>query len=155
MTQREEALAGRITKAMEQAAKAEGLAPEVIRQGLAQGTLVVPANRGHRGLKAAAIGKGGRVKINANIGSSPHDVSLEKEQAKLAAALEYGADAVMDLSTGGNLDEIRARVLARCPAPFGTVPIYQVMTEAQSLDDVKADDLLAMVHHQAQQGEIG
>ena len=128
------------------------MAPEVIRQGLAQGTIAVPANREHRGLKPVAIGAGVRVKINANIGTSPHDVSLEKEQAKLAAALEYGADAVMDLSTGGNLDEIRTALLARCPAPFGTVPIYQVMTEANSLDDVKADDLLDMVHHHAKQG---
>ncbi len=152
MTQREAALAGRITPAMKQAAAREGLAPEAICQGLAQGTVVVPANRGHLNLAPAAIGAGVRVKINANIGTSPHDVNLEKEQAKLAAALEYGADAVMDLSTGGNLDEIRTALLARCPAPFGTVPIYQVMTEAQSLDDVKADDLLGMVHHHAKQG---
>jgi phosphomethylpyrimidine synthase len=152
MTQREAALSGRITEAMEQAAATEGLAPEVIRQGLAQGTLVVPANRGHRGLKAVAIGSGVRVKINANIGSSPHDVSLDKEQAKLAAALEYGADAVMDLSTGGDLDEIRTALLARCPVPFGTVPIYQVMTEARSLDEVRADSILEMVQHHARQG---
>ena len=152
MTQREAALAGKITPAMIEAAASEGVAPEFIRQGLALGTIAVPANRKHRGLKPAAIGAGVRVKINANIGTSPHDISLEKEQAKLAAALEYGADAVMDLSTGGNLDEIRAALLARCPAPFGTVPIYQVMTEANSLDDVKADDLLNMVHHHAKQG---
>jgi phosphomethylpyrimidine synthase len=152
MTQREAALAGTITPAMEQAAATEGLAPEVIRQGLARGTLVLPANREHRGLKPTAIGTGVRVKINANIGTSPHDVNLEKERAKLAAALEYGADAVMDLSTGGNLDEIRVALLAGCPAPFGTVPIYQVMTEADSLEDVKADDLLDMVHHHAKQG---
>jgi phosphomethylpyrimidine synthase len=152
MTQLEAAPAGRISPEMKQAAAAEGVAPEGIRQGLAQGTVVVPANRKHRGLKPAAIGAGVRVKINANIGTSPHDVNLEKEQAKLAAALEYGADAVMDLSTGGNLDEIRTALLAKCPAPFGTVPIYHVMTAARSLDDVKADDLLGMVHHHAQQG---
>jgi len=152
MTQREAALAGKITPAMQQAANREGVAPEVIRQGLAQGTVTVPANRKHRGLKPIAIGAGVRVKINANIGTSPHDVSLKKEQAKLAAALDYGADAVMDLSTGGNLDKIRTTLLARCPAPFGTVPIYQVMTEAKSLDDVKADDILSMVHHHARQG---
>jgi len=152
MTQREAALAGTITPAMKQAAKREGVAPEIIRQGLAQGTVAVPANREHRGLKPIAIGAGVRVKINANIGTSPHDVSLKKEQAKLAAALEYGADAVMDLSTGGNLDKIRTTLLDRCPAPFGTVPIYQVMTEAKSLDDVKADDILSMVHHHARQG---
>jgi len=152
MTQRQAALAGRITPEMKQAAQAEGLAPEVIRDGLARGTLVVPANPGHQGLQPVAIGTGVRVKINANIGTSPHDINLEKEQAKLAAALEYGADAVMDLSTGGDLDAIRTMLLARCPAPFGTVPIYQLMTEAQSLEDVKADALLEMVRHHARQG---
>jgi len=152
MTQREAALAGRITPAMQEAALKEGVAPEVIRQGLAQGTIAVPANREHRGLAPIAIGAGVRVKINANIGTSPHDASLKKEQAKLAAALEYGADAVMDLSTGGNLDKIRTTLLGRCPAPFGTVPIYQVMTEAKSLEDIKADDILDMVRHHARQG---
>ena len=84
MTQREAALAGTITPAMIEAAASEGVAPEVIRQGLALGTIAVPANREHRGLKPAAIGAGVRVKINANIGTSPHDISLEKEQAKLS-----------------------------------------------------------------------
>jgi len=152
MTQRAAALAGKITEVMVQAAQKEGLAPEVIRQGLVQGTLVVPANPGHRNLSPVAIGQGVRVKINANIGTSPHDVNLEKEQAKLAAALRYGADAVMDLSTGGPLDELRTALLGSCPAPFGTVPIYQVMTEAQSLDEVQGDWFLDMVEHHARQG---
>ncbi len=152
MTQREAALAGRLTPAMKSAAKKEGLPPEVIRQGLMRGTLVVPANRGHKGLKPLAIGEGVRVKINANIGTSPHDISLKKEQAKLAAALKFGADAVMDLSTGGDLDEIRAALLSRCPAPFGTVPIYQVMAQAASLKEVKGEWFLDMVEHHARQG---
>lgn len=152
MTQREAALAGKITPAMEQAARVEGLAPEVIRQGLARGTLVVPANPGHLGLKPLAIGQGVRVKINANIGTSPHDCDLEKEQAKLAAALEFGADAVMDLSTGGILDDIRTALLAQCPVPFGTVPIYQIMSQAGSLEEVRGDDLLEMVRHHGRQG---
>jgi phosphomethylpyrimidine synthase len=152
MTQRTAALAGKVTEIMAQAAQKEGLAPEVIRQGLAQGTLVVPANPGHRNLSPVAIGQGVRVKINANIGTSPHDVNLEKEEAKLAAALRYGADAVMDLSTGGPLNELRTALLDKCPAPFGTVPIYQVMTEAQSLEEVKGDWFLDMVEHHARQG---
>ena len=152
MTQRQAALEGRITPAMEHAARREGLDPEVIRAGLARGTLVVPANPGHQGLKPIAIGTGVGVKVNANIGTSPHDISLDKERAKLTAALQYGADAVMDLSTGGNLDEIRTALLAQCPAPFGTVPIYQVMTEAQSLEEVKGDWFLDMVLHHARQG---
>ena len=137
---------------MEQAAGVEGLAPEVIRQGLARGTLVVPANPAHLVLKPLAIGQGVRVKINANIGTSPHDCDLEKEQAKLAAALEFGADAVMDLSTGGSLDDIRTALLAQCPAPFGTVPIYQIMSQAGSLEEVRGDDLLEMVRHHGRQG---
>jgi phosphomethylpyrimidine synthase len=137
---------------MEEAAHKEGLAPEVIRRGLARGTLVVPANPAHGGLSPLAIGTGVRVKINANIGTSPHDISLDKELAKLAAALEYGADAVMDLSTGGDLDEIRTALLNRCRAPFGTVPIYQVMAQAQSLEEVKGERFLEMVEHQARQG---
>jgi len=152
MTQRAAALAGKITEVMARAAQKEGLAPEVIRQGLVQGTLVVPANPGHRNLSPVAIGTGVRVKINANIGTSPHDVNLEKEQAKLAAALRYGADAVMDLSTGGPLDELRTALPGKCPAPFGTVPIYQVMTEAQSLEEVQGDWFLDMVEHHARQG---
>jgi phosphomethylpyrimidine synthase len=152
MTERQAALKGRISRAMKQAAKAEGLEPEVIRQGLERGTLVVPANKRHESLKAIAIGTGVRVKINANIGTSPHDISLEKELAKQAAALEYGADAIMDLSTGGPLDLIRATLLADCPAPFGTVPIYQLMVEAKNLEEVKPSWFLDMVAHQAEQG---
>ena len=113
MTQRDAALAEKITPAMEQAARHEGLDPEIIRQGLARGTLVVPANREHHDLRPVAIGTGVKVKINANIGTSPHDVCLDKELAKLEAALKYGADAVMDLSTGGNLDEIRRALLGK------------------------------------------
>ena len=85
MTQREAALADKLTRAMKHAARHEGLEPEVIRQGLARGTLVLPANRKHHGLKPVAIGRGARVKINANIGTSPHDVSLEKELSKTPA----------------------------------------------------------------------
>lgn len=152
MTQRQAALAGKITPAMEQAAAAEGLAPEAIRQGLATGRLVVPANKHHEGLKAIAIGRGVRVKTNANIGTSPHDISLDKELAKLAAALQHGADAIMDLSTGGPLDLIRTTLLRECPAPFGTVPIYQIMVEATSLEEVQASWFLDMVAHHAEQG---
>ncbi len=152
MTQREAALAGKITRAMQQAARAEGVPPEILRSSLAEGTLVIPANKRHQGLKPIAIGKGVRVKVNANIGTSPHAVSLEKELAKQAAALEHGADTIMDLSTGGPLDLIRTNLLADCPAPFGTVPLYQVMVEAKSLEEVKADWFLDIVHHHAQQG---
>ena len=152
MTQRQAAVAGKITRVMQQAARAEQVEPEVLRQGLAEGTLVIPANKRHKELKPIAIGQNVRVKVNANIGTSPHDISLEKELAKQAAALEHGADTIMDLSTGGPLDLIRTTLLADCPAPFGTVPIYQVMVEAKNLEEVKADWFLDIVHHHAQQG---
>jgi phosphomethylpyrimidine synthase len=152
MTQRQAAVAGTLTPALQEAARKEGIEPEVLRERVAAGTVVIPANRGHQGLAPIAIGEGVRVKINANIGTSPHDISLEKELAKQAAALEYGADAIMDLSTGGPLDLIRATLLAECPVPFGTVPIYQVMVEATSLEEVKADWFLDMVAHHAKQG---
>lgn len=152
MTQRQAAVGGKITRAMQQAGRAEQVDPEVLRQGLAEGTLVIPVNKRHKGLKPIAIGHNVRVKVNANIGSSPHDISLEKELAKQAAALEHGADTIMDLSTGGPLDTIRTNLLADCPAPFGTVPIYQVMVEAKNLEEVKADWFLDIVHHHAQQG---
>ena len=152
MTQRQAAVAGTLTPALQEAARKEGIEPEVLRERVAAGTVVIPANRGHQGLAPIAIGEGVRVKINANIGTSPHDISLEKELSKQAAALEYGADAIMDLSTGGPLDLIRATLLAECPVPFGTVPIYQVMVEATSLEEVKADWFLDMVAHHAKQG---
>ena len=152
MTQREAALAGRITPAMEQAAQAEGLAPEVIREGLARGTLVVPANPGHRGLKPwpSAPASGSR---STPISAPPPTTSIwKRSRPSWPRPWSMGRDAVMDLSTGGDLDDIRTALLARCPAPFGTVPIYQVMTEAHSLDEVKGDDLLEMVRHHARQG---
>jgi phosphomethylpyrimidine synthase len=146
MTQRQAAVAGKITRVMQQAARAEGVDPEVLRHHLVEGTLVLPANKRHKWLKPLAIGQDVRVKVNANIGTSPHAISLEKELAKQAAALEHGADTIMDLSTGGPLDLIRTNLLADCPAPFGTVPIYQVMVEANNLEEVKADWFLDIVH---------
>jgi phosphomethylpyrimidine synthase len=152
MTQREAALAGTITPAMIDAAHQEGLKPEAIRDGLAKGTLAIPANIGHTNLDPIAIGTGVRVKINANLGTSPHDVNLEKEKAKLAAAIRCGAHTVMDLSTGGDLDAIRTELLAHCSLPFGTVPIYQVMAQAQKLEEVSGADMIEAVRLHAQQG---
>jgi phosphomethylpyrimidine synthase len=123
MTQREAALAGTITSAMLEAAEKEGMMPEVLREKVAKGIVAIPANVGHRNLEPIAIGSGVRVKINANIGTSPHDINLEKEKAKLAAAIRYGAHTVMDLSTGGDLNAIRTALLTQCSLPFGTVPI--------------------------------
>jgi phosphomethylpyrimidine synthase len=152
MTQREAALAGKITPAMLGAAEKEGLMPELLQEKVAKGIVAIPANIGHRNLEPIAIGSGVRVKINANIGTSPHDINLEKEKAKLEAAIRYGAHTVMDLSTGGDLNAIRTALLTQCSLPFGTVPIYQVMAEAKKLEDVGAAEMLEAVRLHAQQG---
>jgi len=152
MTQRQAALAGRITPAMTAAAAKEGVEPEFLRAGIARGVVVIPANREHPHLDPIAIGRGVGVKINANIGTSPHDVDLDKERRKLAAALGAGAHTVMDLSTGGDLNDIRRDLLGRCRAPFGTVPIYQVMAEAESLETVTGEQMVEAVRLHARQG---
>src|SRR2546421_8436196 len=99
-----------------------------------------------------AIGAVARVKINANLGSSAVEANLEDELAKLHNAVHYGADTVMDLSTGGDIDAIRQAIIDASPVPIGTVPIYQAVTEVKQVEDLTADDLLDMVEHQAQQG---
>ena len=155
MTQYELAKRGEISPEMIAAAERDGVAPELIRDGLAAGTVVLPANRRHRNLRPAAIGAGLSIKVNANVGASTLDASLEGVLARMSAALEAGADAVMDLSTAGDLDAIRARVLAECPTPVGTVPIYQAAVEASPRGGVAAmeeDELLGAIAKHAADG---
>ncbi|MCX6356367.1 MAG: phosphomethylpyrimidine synthase ThiC [Candidatus Aureabacteria bacterium] len=116
---------GRITPEMRAVARTERLTPESIMERVAAGVVVIPRNRRHRCGMACGIGSGLRTKVNANIGTSMDAVNLTRERRKLAAALDAGADAVMDLSTGGDLASIRRKLLNACPAPLGTVPIYQ------------------------------
>jgi len=152
-TQLEHARGGKITQAMQAVARDEAVDPEVIRTELAAGRLVIPANELHlkTNLKPAGIGRMLRTKVNANIGTSSVRCSVGAEIEKLQAALEVGADAVMDLSTGGNLDQIRSELLAHCPVPFGTVPIYQVI-EGRNVEDVDNDIILRTIEKQAKQG---
>jgi phosphomethylpyrimidine synthase len=156
MTQREQAEKGTVTPQMRQAAAKEGLEAEVILQGLAEGTIVLPANPLHRGLEPCAIGKGLRTKVNANIGTSSDLPSLETELEKLRLAQESGADTVMDLSTGGDIPAIRQAILAQSPLPLGTVPIYQAAVAAidqrGSIVDMTADDLFAVIEEHARDG---
>ena len=160
-TQLEHARAGETTQAMQAVARDEGVDCELVRTEVAAGRLVIPANVHHltaqRGqasnlpLRPAGIGRVLRTKVNANIGTSSVRSSVAAEIEKLEAALEVGADAVMDLSTGGNLDEIRSELLAHCPVPFGTVPIYQVI-EGRNVEDIDNDIILRTVEKQAKQG---
>ncbi|MDR1660681.1 MAG: phosphomethylpyrimidine synthase ThiC [Desulfovibrio sp.] len=137
-------------------AEEEALAPEVIREGLAAGGMVLLGNPGHRNLVPGLVGQPARVKVNANIGTSPLCNNPAAEERKLAAALAAGADAVMDLSMAGELDAIRARLLAACPKPLGTVPMYavgrKILDAGQEIARMRPDDLFAEIEKQAGQG---
>jgi phosphomethylpyrimidine synthase len=154
LTQMHFARRGEITDAMRRVAEREGLAPETIRAEVACGRLVLPANVNHLAgrLDPMGIGKVARVKINANIGNSAVTSDTAGELEKLHHAVHYGADTVMDLSTGGDIDAIRQAIVAASPVPIGTVPIYQAVTQVGKVEDLTAGDLLDMVEHQAQQG---
>ena len=155
MTQISLAKQGKTTVQMKQVAKSEKSTVEVVRKGIAAGRIVIPSNPIHAP-SALGIGKGLRVKVNANIGTSREYCNLKEEVEKAKVAVAAGAHAVMDLSTGGNLDAIRRRLLQTVPIPFGTVPIYQAGIEAierrGSIVDMTADDMFSMVERQAKQG---
>jgi len=145
---------GDVTPAMSFVAEREGIASELVRDEVARGRLVIPANHRHLAgvLEPMGIGKVARVKINANIGNSAVTSSIPEEVAKLTLAVKYGADTVMDLSTGKNIDETREAILAASTVPIGTVPLYQAVLRDKQLEELTADDLLAEVEHQARQG---
>jgi phosphomethylpyrimidine synthase len=152
-TQLQAAKAGTITEQIKFVAHVESLDAELVRDELSAGRLVIPANRQHikTNLVPAGIGRVLTTKVNANIGASSVSSSVEAEIEKMQAALSAGADAIMDLSTGGNLDETREKLLARCPVPFGTVPIYQVI-EGRNVEDINRKTILEVVEKQAKQG---
>ncbi|MBN2233498.1 MAG: phosphomethylpyrimidine synthase ThiC [Deltaproteobacteria bacterium] len=150
------AQAGVLTPEMARVAAAEPLDEAALLAGMAVGTIVIPANRNHRDLDPRGIGAGLTVKVNANIGTSADASDIDGELLKLAVALESGADAVMDLSTGGDIAAVRRELIARCPVPVGTVPIYQAVTEGVKrrgfLGKLTVDDLFAAVVEQAADG---
>lgn len=130
MTQLEFARQERITDAMQAVAASEKIEPTALVAAIASGTVVIPANRNHKNLRPVGIGKGLKTKINANIGTSGDFFSLDDEKRKLQAVMECGCDAVMDLSTGGDVTAIRRALLAQAPIPFGNVPVYEMMVDA-------------------------
>jgi phosphomethylpyrimidine synthase len=152
-TQLTDARAGIVTEAMRQIAASEGVDVQTIRSEVAAGRLVIAANTAHlkTNLRPAGIGRVLQTKVNANIGTSSVRCSVPAEIEKMEVALSVGADAMMDLSTGGDLDSIRAELLAHCPVPFGTVPIYQVI-EGRNVEDVTPEIILRTVEKQAKQG---
>ncbi|MEW5911755.1 MAG: phosphomethylpyrimidine synthase ThiC [Thermodesulfobacteriota bacterium] len=155
-TQLEAARQGRITEALAQVARSEEKSPQELRELVAAGRVAIPANPAHATLQPRGVGQGLTVKVNANIGTSPDRADPAEERAKLAAALEAGADAVMDLSTGGDLVALRKQVLESCPVPMGTVPIYQAAVAAAAQDrgvvDLSAEEIFAVIEQQAAEG---
>ena len=123
MTQLELARKGIILPQMRAVAEQEGVEAEFVRQGVANGTIVISANAAHKGQVPCGIGQGLRTKVNANIGTSSDYGSVETELAKLQVAVECGADTVMDLSTGGDISAIRREIIAASTIPVGTVPV--------------------------------
>jgi phosphomethylpyrimidine synthase len=137
---------------MEHVAQVEELQSELVRQEVEKGRAIIPANVNHATLKPIGIGKAFKVKINANLGNSGVTSEIDGELQKLEAALKYGADTVMDLSTGGELNRIRQSIINASPAPVGTVPIYQALTQVRRIEDLTADDLIDVIESQAEQG---
>jgi phosphomethylpyrimidine synthase len=129
MTQILEARKGNITPEMQAVARSEGVSVEHVLEGVAQGTIVITRNARHTSITPLGVGKGLRTKINANIGTSKDRMSIDDEIAKLKAAVAAGADAVMDLSTGGPIVGIRREILKHSTVSIGTVPIYQAAVE--------------------------
>jgi phosphomethylpyrimidine synthase len=155
MTQILAARAGQITPEMEYVAQREQLAPELIRSEVARGRMVIPANKVHLkyGLEPMCIGIASKTKINSNIGNSAVTSNLIEELQKLHTSVHFGADTVMDLSTGKNIDGIRQAIIEASPVPIGTVPIYQMLEElGGDIEDMKPQHFLDMVEHQAKQG---
>lgn len=153
-TQRTAAIAGEITPEMKRVAEREALTPEIIRAEVARGRLVIPANTLHlaQALDPMGIGTVATVKVNANIGSSPGVSDVAGEVHKLKTSEQYGADTVMDLSTGQDIDETRVAIINAATVPIGTVPIYQAINRAPSIDELTIEHLLDEIEHQAKQG---
>jgi phosphomethylpyrimidine synthase len=151
-TQLSAARQGLVTDAMRRVAEREGLDPELIRQEVARGRLIIPANIHHTSLDPMGIGTVASVKINANMGNSAVTSNQDEELKKLHMAVHYGADTVMDLSTGGDIPQIRKAIIAASPVPVGTVPIYEALARVRRVEDLTPEILLQVILEQAEQG---
>jgi phosphomethylpyrimidine synthase len=154
--QLEQARKGVTTREMEEVASSEHLDSQVIVDGMAAGHIIIPRNKNHAAIAPLGIGKGLRTKINANIGTSKDHQDIEEELQKLAISIEAGADTVMDLSTGGPLDEIRSAIIKASTVAIGTVPIYQAVVETvrsnQAMVTMSAEVLFKVIEKQAEDG---
>jgi len=156
ITQMKAAIKGKITDEMRAVARAEAESPHALRERLAEGTVVIARNSQHKNVHPVGIGLGLKTKVNANIGTSPDLCDIDLEVKKAMIAIKYGADTVMDLSTGGNLDEVRRRILQAVNVPIGTVPIYQTAVEVAkkkgSIMHMTEDDIFSTIEKHARDG---
>ena len=154
VTQMHYARQGLLTEEMDHVAKREDLPPSLVMEEVARGRMIIPANINHANLEPMGIGIAARCKVNANIGASPTTSDVQQEVEKLNLAVRYGADTVMDLSTGGvNLDEARTAIIQASPVPIGTVPVYQALESVHgSVRKLDEDDFLHIIEKHCQQG---
>jgi phosphomethylpyrimidine synthase len=156
MTQLELAREGKISPQMSLVAKNEGVKAELIRRGVAEGTIVIPANIRHANIVPCGIGQGIKTKVNANIGTSSDFGDVDTELEKLRVATESGADTVMDLSTGGDISAIRRAIIAASTLPIGTVPVYQAGIEAiarhGAIVKMSVEDIFSVIEEHARDG---
>src|SRR4029077_14749176 len=143
---------GLITEEMEYIAQREKLSADLVRDEIARGRMIVPANINHPELEPMCIGVASLCKINANIGNSAVTSNIDEELKKLHTSVHYGADTVMDLSTGGEIPEIREAILRHSPVPIGTVPIYEAIARVKRVEDLSAGVMLEVIEQQAAQG---
>lgn len=152
VTQLRYAREGIVTGEMRYVAGREKMEPEAIREEVARGRMIVPANVNHASLEPMCIGKAARVKINANIGNSQTTSEIEAEIEKLRTSVRWGADTVMDLSSGGDIPRIRRAIIEASPVPIGTVPIYEAISRVESPEEMTGDLFLEVIEEQAEQG---
>ncbi|MXW11885.1 MAG: phosphomethylpyrimidine synthase ThiC [Synechococcus sp. SB0668_bin_13] len=154
VTQMHHARQGQLTEEMNHVAQRENLPPSLVMEEVARGRMIIPANINHVNLEPMGIGIAARCKVNANIGASPTTSDVGQEVEKLNLAVRYGADTVMDLSTGGvNLDEARTAIIQASPVPIGTVPVYQALESVHgSVQKLDEDDFLHIIEKHCRQG---
>src|ERR1700692_1983974 len=143
---------GAITEEMEYVARREKIEPELVRSEVARGRAIIPANIHHKALEPMGIGIAFKGKINSNIGNSATTSHIDEELKKLHHSVHYGADTVMDLSTGGDIPTIRKAIIEASPVPVGTVPIYEALSRVRRTEDLTIGLMLEVIEEQAEQG---
>jgi phosphomethylpyrimidine synthase len=143
---------GMITGEMEYVAQRENLSAELVRAEVARGRMIIPANLHHNSLEPMCIGIASKCKINSNIGNSATTSNIEEELEKLRYSVKFGADTIMDLSTGGDIPRIRQAIIDASPIPVGTVPIYEALSRVRRVQDLTPELMLEVIEEQAQQG---